>query len=91
MFVNYSSVETTGNYSPNIQQNIIELDKVPSGGTYTPNQYYCLFLKSTKYVAFTLEMAFICYINTTLKEFSHTLCEVHDLDLKGKAWVHGSC
>ena len=52
------------------------------GGTYTPDQCYHLFLKSSKYVALTLEMAFICNINTTLKEFSYTLCEAHDLDLK---------
>ena len=45
------------------------------------------------YVALTLEMAVICYINTTLEEFGHTLhvCEANDLDLKGKARVQGSC
>ena len=31
------------------------------------------------------------YINTTLKEFSHTLCKAHDLDIKGRAWEQGSC
>ena len=64
------------------------LHKVPSGAVY-PNQCYCLFLKSAKYVALTLEIAStgIYYINTTLKEFSHILCEAHDLDLKGKALV----
>ena len=48
------------------------LDKVPIGGTYTPDLCYRLFLKSAKYVALTLEMAVIWSINTTLKEFSHT-------------------
>ena len=31
-------------------------------GTYTLNQRYHHFLKSTKYVALTLEMAVVCYI-----------------------------
>ena len=31
-------------------------------GTYTPDQRYCQFLKSTKYVALTLEMAVICFM-----------------------------
>ena len=31
----------------------------------------------------TLKMAVICYINTTLKEFSHIIGEAHDIDLKG--------
>ena len=31
-------------------------------GTYTPDQRYCHFLKSTKYVALTLEMAVVCYM-----------------------------
>ena len=30
-------------------------------GTYTPDQRYRHFLKSTKYVALTLEMAVVCY------------------------------
>ena len=47
-------------------------------------------LKSAKYVALPLEIAVIHCINTTLKEFSHTLCDAHDLDLKSKTWVHGS-
>ena len=63
---------------------------MPIGGTYTPDQCYRLFLKSAKYIALTLEMAVICYIYITLKEFIHTLCEAHDLDLKGKA-LQGSC
>ena len=42
-------------------------------------------------VALSLEIAVVCYINTTLKEFSHTLDEAHDLDLKSKALVQGSC
>ena len=67
------------------KQTLKQLDKVPSGGMYTPDQCYHLFLKSTKYVALTLEMAVICYTNTTLKEFSHILGEVPDLDLKGMA------
>ena len=36
-------------------------------------------------------MTVTCNINTTLKEFSHTLCEVHDLGLKGKAQMPESC
>ena len=67
------------------------LDKVVNGGTNTPDQCYCLFLKSAKYVALTLEMAVILNINTTLKEFRHTLCKAHALHLKGKARVKGSC
>ena len=31
-------------------------------GTYTPNQSYRHFLKSTKYVALTLEIAVVCYM-----------------------------
>ena len=31
-------------------------------GTYTPDQHYRHFLKSTKYVALTLEMAVVCYM-----------------------------
>ena len=31
-------------------------------GTYTPEQSYRHFLKSTKYVALTLEMAVVCYM-----------------------------
>ena len=31
-------------------------------GMYTPNQSYRHFLKSTKYVALTLEMAVVCYM-----------------------------
>ena len=31
-------------------------------GTYTPDQRYRHFLKSTKYVALTLEMAVVCYM-----------------------------
>ena len=61
------------------------LDKVLSGGaySYTPNQCYCLFSKSTKYVALTLKIAVICYNNTTLKEFCHAVCEAHDPDGTG--------
>ena len=66
---------------------LLKLNKGPSRGTYTPDHCYHLFLKSTNYVALTLEMAVICYINTTLEEFIHTLGKAHDLDLKGKAWV----
>ena len=32
---------------------LVVLDKVPSGGTYTPNQCYHLFLKNARYVALT--------------------------------------
>ena len=31
-------------------------------GMYTPDQCYRHFLKSTKYVALTLEMAVVCYM-----------------------------
>ena len=31
-------------------------------GTYTPDQRYRHFLKSTKYVALTMEMAVVCYM-----------------------------
>ena len=31
-------------------------------GMYTPDQRYRQFLKSTKYVALTLEMAVVCYM-----------------------------
>ena len=31
-------------------------------GTYTPDQRYRHFLKSTKYVALTLEIAVVCYM-----------------------------
>ena len=31
-------------------------------GTYTPDQRYRQFLKSTKYAALTLEMAVICFM-----------------------------
>ena len=31
-------------------------------GTYTPDQSYRHFLKSTNYVALTLEMAVVCYM-----------------------------
>ena len=31
-------------------------------GMYTPDQSYRHFLKSTKYVALTLEMAVVCYM-----------------------------
>ena len=39
-----------------------KLDKVPSGARIPPDQRYRQFLKSTKYVALTLEMAVICLI-----------------------------
>ena len=43
----------------------LKLDKVPSGARippYNPNQSYSHFLKSTKYVALTLEKAVVCYM-----------------------------
>ena len=67
-----------------------KLAKVPSGGTYTPDKCYRLFLiKKRKVCSFDSEDNILCYINTTLKDFTHTLCEAHDLDLKGKALVQG--
>ena len=39
-----------------------ELDKVPSGAHIPPDHRYRQFLKSTKYVALTLEMAVICFM-----------------------------
>ena len=40
----------------------VKLDKVPSRERIPPNQRDRLFLKSTKYVALTLEMATVCRI-----------------------------
>ena len=55
--------------------NYEELDKVPSGARIPPTSATTTFLKSTKYVALTLEMAVVCYMLyyiITLKKFNHT-------------------
>ena len=76
------------------------LDKVPSRDTNTPNHCYRLLKKKkkkkkkekkSKIYSFEMEVTCTCTIKTTLKEFSYTFCEAHDLDLKGKARVPGSC